>query len=74
MERPHRPGFCILLAVASLFLFASPSSAISVFVRANDEQCFMENVHRGENVLVSFSVTKGGHLDIDVKVLCWILV
>jgi len=37
-------------------------------VGPNVEECFMEDVKRGEKVLGSFNVAKGGSLDINIKV------
>lgn len=57
-----------LFACLALCLLCSCVSALTVNVAANAEECFMEEVRRGEKVLGSFNVAKGGQLDIDIKV------
>ncbi len=49
-------------------LCARPSAALTVQVAAKQEECFFDEIKRGEKVLGSFQVVKGGYLDIDVRV------
>ena len=39
-----------------------------MYVAPNDEECYFEDLQRGEKMYVSFSVQSGGYLDIDVRV------
>ena len=52
----------------SLFLFLSPVSSYIVEVPANSDECFLEDITRGQKVIGSYSVSQGGKLDIDMKV------
>ena len=55
---------CLLL----LCLLPRPASALNVYVKPNDEECYFEDLQKGEKMYVSFSVQSGGYLDIDVRV------
>jgi len=63
-----RSHVMIPLLLVSLVLVTPLVGALTVNVAANAEECFMEEVRRGEKVLGSFNVAKGGQLDIDIKV------
>ena len=65
-----RSHVMIPLLLVSLVLVTPLVGALTVNVAANAEECFMEEVRRGEKVLGSFNVAKGGQLDIDIKVKC----
>eukprot|EP00123_Amoebidium_parasiticum_P022122 comp8039_c1_seq1/m.3543 comp8039_c1_seq1/g.3543 ORF comp8039_c1_seq1/g.3543 comp8039_c1_seq1/m.3543 type:complete len:200 (-) comp8039_c1_seq1:77-676(-) len=54
----------------SLLLCAAGAHAIShmVTVDANDELCFFEELHAGQPLGVTYQVTEGGFLDIDVQI------
>jgi hypothetical protein len=52
-----------------LALLSAACNAYTFFVKAQTEQCFMDEVQRGERVLATFAVESGGFLDIDVKIL-----
>ena len=51
-----------------LLLAVCPCSALDVYVKPNDEECYFEELQRGEKMYVSFSVQSGGYLDIDLRV------
>jgi len=56
--------YCLLV----LSVLPSPSSALDVYVKPNDEDCYFEDLQKGEKMYVSFSVQSGGYLDIDIRV------
>ena len=66
---PARALFlCLFSALFLLSLLPPPSSALNVFIDANEEQCYFEELMKGEKMYVSFSVQSGGYMDIDVRV------
>ena len=55
--------------VALLLLGALGSAAALTFtIEPNKEECFFEEINKGEKVSTTFQVASGGFLDIDVKV------
>lgn len=56
--------------VALLLLGALGSAAALTFtIEPNKEECFFEEINKGEKVSTTFQVASGGFLDIDVKLL-----
>eukprot|EP01006_Ploeotia_vitrea_P031855 TRINITY_DN6414_c0_g1_i1.p3 TRINITY_DN6414_c0_g1~~TRINITY_DN6414_c0_g1_i1.p3 ORF type:complete len:211 (+),score=123.61 TRINITY_DN6414_c0_g1_i1:1-633(+) len=63
------PLLLLLLLLPLLLLLATQEAqAITTRIDASAEQCFFEEIERGEKVLGSFNVASGGFLDIDVRV------
>ena len=63
------PLFSLLLVLLSLLsLFPSPSLGYNIFVGANEEECYFEQLEKGEKMYASFTVQSGGYMDIDVRV------
>merc|ERR1711871_228237 len=56
---------CLLFAA----LASSPASALTFTIQPNKEDCFFEEINKGEKVSMTFQVASGGFLDIDVKLL-----
>uniref|UniRef100_A0A6B2LJV4 GOLD domain-containing protein n=1 Tax=Arcella intermedia TaxID=1963864 RepID=A0A6B2LJV4_9EUKA len=44
-------------------------AALSFLIEAKTEECFYETANAGDNVGVMFTVTKGGRLDIDIRMI-----
>ena len=61
-------GAELLLVVLAALCCLRTASSISVNVLAHREECFYEQVSPGTDVGLTFQVTAGGFLDIDVKV------
>lgn len=51
----------------SLFALLSFVASFEVYIRPNDEQCFFEDVQKGQKLLVSMNVASGGMLDVDLR-------
>ena len=58
----------VLCCAVFLFLLPPPSSALDVYVKPNDEDCYFEDISKGEKMYVSFAVQSGGYLDVDIRV------
>ena len=55
----------VLLAVLCLFSY---THALTLQVEPKTEECFNQFIDQGKDVSVMYSVTRGGLLDIDVRV------
>ena len=60
--------FHLLLLLLLLCLSPVPSSSLNVFVAANEEECYFEELAKGEKMFASFAVQSGGYIDIDLRV------
>lgn len=61
---------CLTYSLFSiLFLFSSPSLAVTFDVKASNEQCFFERTTPGQKIHASFEVVSGGNREIDFKVI-----
>eukprot|EP00003_Mantamonas_plastica_P010290 TRINITY_DN1971_c0_g1_i2.p1 TRINITY_DN1971_c0_g1~~TRINITY_DN1971_c0_g1_i2.p1 ORF type:complete len:216 (-),score=51.16 TRINITY_DN1971_c0_g1_i2:243-857(-) len=58
-----------ILSIAILLSMAVSCTALSFSVDAHQEECFFEDVDAGTKLGLSFQVTTGGFLDIDVKII-----
>ena len=58
----------LLLLFSLLSLLPVPSVALNVFIDANADECYFEELQKGEKLYASFAVQSGGYMDIDVKV------
>ena len=60
---------CLCLAFLSVLLILIPQSsrAFIIDIDAHGEECFFDRVRSGTKITVTFEVTEGGFLDIDVK-------
>ena len=60
---------CLSLALLSVLLMLIPQSsrAFIIDIDAHGEECFFDRVRSGTKITVTFEVTEGGFLDIDVK-------
>lgn len=65
-----------LLALVSfvllLILLPHPSSALTLQVEPKTEECFHQFVEQGKDVTILYSVTRGGLLDVDVRVCSFV--
>lgn len=61
---------CLSLALLSVLLMLIPQSsrAFIIDIDAHGEECFFDRVRSGTKITVTFEVTEGGFLDIDVKI------
>jgi hypothetical protein len=61
---------CLSLALISVSLILIPQSsrAFIIDIDAHGEECFFDRVRSGTKITVTFEVTEGGFLDIDVKI------
>lgn len=57
-----------VLISSLVLMLASPARALHVTVAANGEECFFDDVRRGEKARGSWNVVSGGFLDVDVRV------
>jgi hypothetical protein len=56
------------LLVVVLLALVHVSQGLTIMVPANGEECFFDEVERGERVYGSYNVFSGGSLDIDIKI------
>lgn len=59
--------FCKIF-VTTILLFISHCHGYMVRIDADSEECFMEKVVGGSKMELTFEVSEGGFLDIDIKV------
>ena len=66
----HRLSTFLLLSLLllSLSLLPAPAACLNIFVGANEEECYFEELAKGEKLYASFTVQSGGYIDIDVRV------
>lgn len=62
--------WCLILLFFTAILVIIPQSsrAFIIDIDAHGEECFFDRVRSGTKITVTFEVTEGGFLDIDVKV------
>lgn len=58
----------LLFLTAILVIIPQSSRAFIIDIDAHGEECFFDRVRSGTKITVTFEVTEGGFLDIDVKI------
>ncbi len=53
-----------------LLLHLLSVNALTLQVEPKTEECFMQHIDQGNDVTILYSVTRGGLLDVDVRVCC----
>jgi hypothetical protein len=61
------------LVLAALFCLLSCIHALTMQVEPKTEECFYQFVDKEKDITILYSVTRGGLLDIDVRVYCFFL-
>lgn len=62
-----RAAILSILAITLLSVIF-PSTALNIYVKPNDEECYFEELVKGEKFYAQYAVQSGGYLDIDVRV------
>ncbi|KAG1053075.1 hypothetical protein G6F46_004853 [Rhizopus delemar] len=57
--------YSVVCSLASLFVLAQYTSALSTYVKAGEIDCYYENIEVGEKLTISYQVGDGGNNDID---------
>ncbi|KAG1318929.1 hypothetical protein G6F62_012096 [Rhizopus arrhizus] len=57
--------YSVICSLASLFVLAQYTSALSTYVKAGEIDCYYENIEVGEKLTISYQVGDGGNNDID---------
>ncbi len=58
-----------LFALTTFLSFVKSNSYLTLKIEPKEEQCFYEDVNKGDHVRFEYHVIDGGLLDIDIRVL-----